>query len=222
MKAILLLIVCLTVPQQAFPQQRVELQFGARGGLPFELMFESNIQGVFSTQISQAYDRPPYSVGPEFTALFKDRLGLEVDALYAPVQGRSGGSTVAFSTTSTTHGWSWVFPIIADYHFRKPGTHFYLGGGTVAGETTGGTTQIRTTDNATGVTTIQTQNFHASPSQLPAVLVNGGLEWRTARFTIRPELRYTRWSLVSQNTIAARHPNQFEYLIGFSFREYKH
>jgi hypothetical protein len=198
------------------------LQFGARGGMPFELMFESNIQGIASTQVSQAYDRPPYSVGPEFTALFKDRLGLEVDALYAPVEGRSGAATAALSTTTSTHGWSWVFPVIADYHFRNSGTHLYIGGGTVAGEATGGTTQVRTTDNRTGVTTVQTQNFHASPSQLPAVVVNGGLEWRSARFTIRPELRYTRWSRVSEDTIAARHPNQFEYLIGFSFREFKH
>ena len=220
--AALVLLLFLTFPQRAFSQRTVELQFGVRGGIPFDLLFESNFTGVASTQLSQAYDRPPFTVGPASTALFNDRVGIELDALYARVQGRGGASTPAVSTTTVTHGSSWEFPLVVDYWFRKPGIGLYLGGGAVAGATTGGTTEIHTIDNRTGVTTIQTQSFRASPSQLPAVLVNGGFEWRSARFTIRPELRYTRWSKASEDTIAARPPNQFEYLIGFSFREYKH
>jgi hypothetical protein len=55
-------------------------------------------------------------------------------------------------------------------------------------------------------------------SQLPAYILNGGLEWRMSRLIIRPELRYTRWDSVSQSTDVARRENQFEYLVGFSFK----
>jgi len=59
-------------------------------------------------------------------------------------------------------------------------------------------------------------------SQLPAFVINGGLEWRMPLLVIRPELRYTRWQGVSQSTSVARRENQFEYLVGFSFRGLKH
>jgi hypothetical protein len=47
------------------------------------------------------------------------------------------------------------------------------------------------------------------------------LEWPMSRLVLRPELRYTRWSAISQSTSAARRENQFEYLIGFSFRGFR-
>jgi hypothetical protein len=217
---VLLAIFLLTLPHGVFAQ-RVELQAGIRGGIPFGLFFESGLTGVASTQQSQAYDRPPLIVGPAFTVLFNDRIGIEVDALYARITGRGGSFSPALSTSSSTHGSSWEFPLIADYYVLKAPVGLYFGGGVVAGQTTSGTTEIHATNNLTGATTIQRQDLQASPSQLPAVIMNGGIEWRSARFAIRPELRYTRWSSRSESGIIVRHPNQFEYLIGFSFRGHK-
>ncbi len=204
-----------------FSQSRVELEFGARAGLPFSISMQSRITGISSTFSTQGYDRSPFSVGPTATALLYDRLTVELDALYKPVRGRGTTFSATFPMTSSTHGSSWEFPLVADYHVTKSPVRLYFGGGLVVGETTTGTTEIRTTDAQTGAATVRTTAFRAS-HQSPAFVANGGMEWRAARVVIRPELRYTHWSAISQDTIAARHPNQFEYLIGFSFRGYKH
>jgi hypothetical protein len=209
----------LTVPHGVFAQ-RLELQPGIRGGIPFGIVFESGLTGVASAEQSQAYDRPPLIIGPAFTAVFNDRIGIEVDALYARVTGRGGSFSRALSTSSSTYGSSWEFPVVVDYQVLKAPAGLYFGGGIVAGQTTSGTTEIHATDNVTGAKIVQTRHLQVSTSQLPAVIVNGGIEWRSARFAIRPELRYTRWSSPS-DAIIVRHPNQFEYLIGFSFRGHK-
>ena len=219
---VLIAVLILACAAGAFSQSRVELQFGARAGIPFNISMESRLTGVAGGISSQAYDRSPFLAGPTFTALFYDRVAVELDSLYKPIRGRGGAFSPTLPTTSSTHGSSWGFPLVADYQLVKSPVRLYLGGGMMAGETTTGTTEIRTTDTRTGVTTVRTEEFHAFPSQLPAYIVNGGLEWRGTRIVIRPELRYTRWSPVSQSTNAARHRNQFEYLIGFSFRGYKH
>jgi hypothetical protein len=91
---------------------------------------------------------------------------------------------------------SWEFPLIADYAILKRSIRPFAGGGILLGETF--------------------SDRFLSP--LPAYVINGGLEWRISRLVIRPELRYTRWDSVSQSTAVARRENQFEYLVGFSFR----
>lgn len=207
---------------EAFPQRNLELQFGARGGILFDPSIESGLNGVAGGLSSQAYDRPPFSAGPTFAALFKDRIAIELDALYTSIEGKGGATTAGISTTSSTHGWSWEFPVLADYRVVRAPLGLYFGGGIVAGTSSGGTTQIRTTSNPTGATAVRTEAFNTAVSQLPAVVVNGGMEWRSTRIVIRPELRYTRWSSVSESVIAIRYPNQFEYLIGISFRALKH
>jgi hypothetical protein len=219
---LLIAILLLARATGGFSQSRFELQIGARVGLPFSISMESKFTGVAGASNKQAYDRAPFSVAPTLTAIFYDRVTVGLDALYKPVRGRGAASSPTFTTTNSTQGSSWEFPLVADYHFLKSPVRLYLGGGLVVAETTTGTTEIRTTEVQTGATTVRTEQFRASPSQLPAYVVNGGLEWRRSRVVIRPELRFTRWSRVSQYTNAARHLNQFEYLIGFSFRGYEH
>jgi len=218
---ILLAGLVLACAAEAFTQNRVELEFGARAGIPFSISIESGLTGVASTLSSQAYDRSPFSIGPTITGRFFDRVTVELDSLYKTVHGRGAAFSPTLPTTSSTEGSSWEFPLVADYQFVKSPIRFYMGGGLVVAETTRGSTEIRTTDTRSGTTTVRTEKFRASPSQLPAYIVNSGMEWRAARVVIRPELRFTRWSSVTQSTIAARRPNQFEYLIGFSFRGYK-
>ena len=64
----------------ALSQSRLELEFGARAGLPFSISMESKVTGVASILSSQGYDRSPFSVGPTFTVLFYDRLAVELDS----------------------------------------------------------------------------------------------------------------------------------------------
>ena len=95
---------------------------------------------------------------------------------------------------------SWEFPLIADYSILQGRIRPFAGGGIL-------------------LTERLSEGFL---NQLPAYVINGGLDWRVSRVVIRPELRYTRWSSVSQSTDVARRENQFEYLVGFSFRALRH
>src|SRR5437016_13737670 len=84
-----------------FSQSRFELEFGARAGLPFSISMESKLTGVASVLSSQGFDRSPFSAGPTFTALFYDRLTLELDALYKPVRGRGSANSPTLLTNNT-------------------------------------------------------------------------------------------------------------------------
>ena len=153
---VLIAVLILACTAGAFSQSRVELQFGARAGIPFNISMESRLTGAAGGISSQAYDRSPFSAGPTFTALFYDRVAVELDSLYKPIRGRGGAFSPTLPTTSSTHGSSWEFPLVADYQLVKSPVRLYLGGGMMAGETTTGTTEIRTTDTRTGVTTVRT------------------------------------------------------------------
>jgi len=202
-----------------FSQGRFELQFGASAGLPFSISMESRLPGFAGPFASHAYDRAPFFAGPAVRAAFNDRITLGFDALYKPVRGRGSERFETSRETLSTSGSTWDFPLIVDYHVLKSTPRLYFGLGLVVGAITRGTTEIRSTDIQTGASSMRTEELRAK-RQVPAPIINGGLEWRAGGLVIRPEMRYTRWRRVDA-TLAARHFNQFEYLIGFSFRSYE-
>ena len=181
-------------------QNRFELDFGGLAGVPFTVPLESRLTGAASIFSSQAFSRPPASGGLMFAVVVHDRLFIQLDTLYKRMRfNNSYFNGVSYSSSSTIVS-SWEFPLIADYAFLQGPIRPFGGGGTLLGEKLSG----------------------SFISQLPAYVINGGLEWRMSRLVIRPELRYTRWAPVSQSTGEARRQNQFEYLVGFSFRGLKH
>lgn len=218
--AILITVVILGCATGGLSQSRFGLRAGARAGLPFSISMESRLVGLAGPFASHAHDRAPFSAGPTVGAVFYDRITLGLDALYKPVRGRGAEAQGTLRTRSATEGSSWEFPLVIDYHLLRSTPRLYVGGGLVVAAITRGTTEIQTTDTQTGTTSVQTEPLRSTQSQLPAPIVNVGLEWRTGGIVIRPEIRYTRWRRVD-SALAARHPNQVEYLIEFSFRGYE-
>jgi hypothetical protein len=213
-------IVCVLVlacGTAAFAQKRVELEIGARGGVPFTVSLDSRLTGAGAIYSSYAFERSKFSVGPAVTAVVVDRVAIEFGAIYKPIRFRSSFYSPFTIPISTTRVSSWEYPLIADYRFRTGPVRPYGGGGMLLGQQLSGTTESQVTDQRTGTVKTVRGSFRTFFTQLPAYVINGGLEWRTSRLAIRPEMRYTRWSLVSQSEEAVRHQNQFEYLVGISF-----
>jgi hypothetical protein len=190
------LLVFLMFLPYARGQQRIEFDFGVRTGVPFTIPFESSLTGPAAIFSSQAFTRPSVVVGPTFSAVVHDRVAIQFDILYK----RSSFSSSFFNGTSfvssTSSLSSWEFPLIADYSILKGPLRPFGGGGFLLSDT-------------------YSERFL---SQLPAYVINGGLDWRMLHFVIRPELRYTRWGSVPQTTDVGRRENQLEYLVGFSYR----
>jgi hypothetical protein len=218
--ALLIAIVGIAGAIQGFSQNRFELQFGAHAGLPFSISMESRLPGLSGPFASHAYDRAPFSVGPSVKAVLNDRFTLGLDAVYKPVRGRGAEALQNSRERSSTEGSSWDFPLLVNYHLLRSTPRFYVGAGAVVVAIVRGTTEIRTTDVPTGVTSVRMEPLRSTQSQLPAPVINAGLEWRARGIVIRPEMRYTRWRRV-ESELASRHLNQLEYLIGFSFRGYE-
>jgi len=188
------------------------MEIGVRAGVPFTTPLESTLTGPAATYSSEAFERSNYSVGPTVAAVIHNRFSLTFDSLYKPVHFTS---SFAGNSTTTVRGSSWEFPLIANYHFLNAPVRPYGGGGVLLGQKLSGRSETRTTDITTGAVTTRTDAFRTFWDQLPAYIINGGIEWRVSHFLLRPELRYTHWSRVSQPELAVRRQNQFEFLIGF-------
>jgi len=190
------LLVTLAIPFSAAGQNRIEFEFGVRAGVPLTLPLASRLTGLASVFSSQAFSRAPVSVGPTVAVVIHDRIAVQFDSLYKRMRFNSSFYNGTSYVSSSRYLSSWEFPLIADYSILQGRIRPFGGGGILLNE--------------------------RLSYQLPAYVINGGLDWRVSRVVIRPELRYTRWSSVSQSTDVARRENQFEYLVGFSFRALRH
>jgi len=195
------LLAFLAIPPVASGQNRIEFEFGVRAGVPFTVPLTSRLTGPASVFSRQAFTRPPVSVGPAFAVVVYDRLTVQFDFLYKTMRFNNSVFNGTSYSSSSTRVSSREFPLIADYAILKGPIRPFGGGGVLLGDSWSDRRVL---------------------NQLPAYVINGGLDWRMSRLVIRPELRYTRWSSVSQSTDAARRENQFEYLVGFSFRALRH
>jgi hypothetical protein len=189
-------LMILAGPLSAAGQHLIEFEIGVLAGTPFSVPLESTLTGAASVFSSQAFSRPPVSAGPTFAVVVQDRIAIQFDSLYKRMRFNNSFSNGTSYSASSSEISSWEFPLIADYAMLQRPIRPFAGGGLLLGQTLSRTFL----------------------SQLPAYVINGGLDWRMSRLVIRPELRYTRWSSVSQSTDVARRENQFEFLVGFSFR----
>jgi len=169
--------------------------------------------GALSIYTRQTYDRSAFA-GPTFGVTLNHRVTVQFDAIYKPIRFQNSVS----STVDTTRGSSWEFPLTAIYRFGRGSIRPYGGGGTVLRERISGTTENETTDARTGTKTLRVSPYSPFFHQTPAFVIDGGLEWSRGHLLIRPGVRYTHWSSVNQPVIAARTSNQFDCLVGFSFR----
>jgi hypothetical protein len=186
----------------ALAQQRLELQFGVRLGIPLTDSFTTDIPGVF---VGETVERVPASVGPTFEAILYNRSLVQLDAMYKPFHG-SENFNPPTAPTFNLRAASFEFPIVADYLFTKGKLRPYAGIGAVAAHIINGTIE-------TGLSTSPFEGQLFLRPQLPAYVANGGLEWNTSRFVVRPEIRYTKWSTAHDFQMVR---NQVEVSVGVS------
>ncbi len=200
-------------------QRPVNFEIGFRSGVPFTDALTSRLTGSAAFFSSASFVKPGFTVGPTLGVILRDQIAVEFDAIYKPIRFFER-STIGpgLRSSSTTRGRSWEFPLLVNYRFLRLPIRPVGGGGIILGSTLTGTTETRILDSQTGVETFNTTPFRGSVmGQGVALVINGGLEWRSSRVLIRPELRYTRRPDASYNTLLLRAPNQFEYMVGFSF-----
>jgi hypothetical protein len=197
----------------------VSFEFGIRAGVPLMKTLRPTSFSCCGTVSIVTSEKPLYTVGPTFGAILYDRISVQFEALYKPVESRFSlfPQSPTFTSSSTSRGYSWEFPLLFNYRFRRGTIRPYGGVGIVIGEMVSTVTESRTTNLITG-TVIEGRgagsNFFG---QVPASLVDAGLEWPLSYLIVRPEVRFSRWSH-NQPNVAFRSAKQFEFLIGFSFR----
>src|SRR4051812_23179172 len=163
------------------------LGFGLKGGVPLTDFTNAVSNGRFDyTSKTQRY-----IVGPTVELRIAAGFGFEADALYRRFN-YNGVFSGTLTSTSSTSGSAWEFPILAKYRFPTPIARPYIAGG-IAWETLQGLKQdVRTTLANAGITSTNT------PAELQHKNTTGfvlgfGLDVHALVIHISPELRYTRW-----------------------------
>ena len=200
----------LALSSPVLAQQRLELQFGVRVGIPFTDSFTSDTPTV---SVRETVDRVPASVGPTFEAIVYDRILVQLDAMYKPFRGHTQSINPPTGGIVDLRAASFEFPLIVDYLFSKRNPRPYAGLGVVAAHIGQGTIGLQPRD---GLSIVPFEGQLFLRNDLPAYLANAGLEWNTAHLVFRPEIRYT--------TRGERHgfhavENQVEFSIGLSLRK---
>ena len=128
----------------------------------------------------------------------RDRLSIEVDGLYRPLNSQDvmDVTSLGFTRTNKFTVLTWEFPILAKYRMpiRNTTTFFELG------------PALRASGNLN----------NSNPSRYGAA-AGFGLEIRAGRMTISPTMRFTRWAADQSSASMATHRNQAELLFGFRF-----
>jgi hypothetical protein len=202
--AIIGLVSFLAFSSPVLAQQRLELLFGVRLGIPLTDSFTTGTPGRF---VGETVDRVPASIGPTFEAILYNRVLVQLDAMYKSFRG-SENFNPPTGTTFNLRAASFEFPLVADYLFTKGTLRPYAGIGAVAAHIINGTIE-------TGLTTSPFEGQLLLRPQLPAYVANAGLEWDRSRFALRPEIRYTKWSMDQGFHMVE---NQVEISVGLSLR----
>ncbi len=202
-------LVTLAFSAPVFAQRRLDLQFGVRAGAALTGFLETDTPTINERVI---LNRAPVIAGPTFEAVLYNRFLLQLDAMYRPIRVLTQGFNPT-GATFETRGASFEFPVIFDYYFSKGKRRPYAGFGMVAARIATGTLESHVPSAGVLETPFEGQFFFKS--QLPAYVLNGGMEWNTPWLAIRPELRYTRWN--EKRGLEAK-PNQVEVSVAFSMR----
>jgi len=139
---------------------------------------------------------PVFGVALELAV--NDRLSIEFDGLYRPLNSQDFTDTASLGFTRSVNFTvlTWEFPILAKYRvpIRSTTPFFELG------------PALRASGNLNG----------ANPSRY-GIASGLGLEIHAGRFTIAPTLRFTRWAADQSAGSMATHRNQAELVFGFRF-----
>jgi opacity protein-like surface antigen len=208
MRSLLLLA---TAAAPAFSQS---FGFGIKGGLPFTDFTNAVSSGtnVFDDNTRR------YIVGPTVELRLPFGLSIEADALYRRFNYNQFIGGASGTTSISTSGNAWEFPLVAKYRFKAPIARPYILGG-LAWDTLSGLTQsVRNAVATTGA-------ISRSPAELNQTTTTGfvmgvGLDVKVILIHIAPEIRYTRWGakhFLDVNGGLSSNQNQAEFLVGITF-----
>jgi len=181
---------------------------GVKGGLPI------NTVNSFNDESRR------YIVGPSIEFRLPFHFAAEVDALYSRVGNSFSYSYTDTQTGTTTsssgrqRGNSWEFPVLGKYYFGARKVQPFLGTGYsfrsiwthsayVTSVLSGSPIPPRTT----------VSSFDGRETVNIGAIFTGGVRMRAGRFSVLPELRYTRHSL--RTAFTPRGEGKF--LLGISF-----
>lgn len=194
--------VCIVVALAVIPtfaQEPVQIEFAAYAGRPLNHTLES--QFCCTTAVNFFRYLPEdarYIAGVSVGVVPYDRIHIAFGALYMPVSFRVQGTTCCpiANPTTTEHGTSWEFPLLADYRWLSGALRPFSGGGLVIAN-----------------------NISGGKDQAPAPVVSGGVEWLRGSFVIRPEFRYSHYPYYRSSTATVGRPStQLQLLIGIAYR----
>ena len=187
------------------------ISVGIVGGVPLtDGLSGSTFTGVDSVThtFSNSHD---YLVGPMVDVRLPFSLGIEIDALYHPVNVTTDLTVLPGTVTHSSRNPStWEFPVLGKYRLPLlPVVKPFVEAG---------------------------PSFRAKGSDLSYLsgkgfTIGGGLEVKILRLRIAPELRYTHWGSDKEGQgvicagvcvpfatpLPASNQNQAEFLVGFSF-----
>ena len=196
----------------AFPQS---IGFGLKGGIPFTDFTKAVSSGTFHFDDNTRR----YIVGPTFELRLPFSLAIEVDALYRRFNYNQFINGPAGTTSVSTSGNAWQFPILAKYRFKAPVARPYIAGG-IAWDTLSGLKQdVQTAIASTGIISSSSPN-ELNEKTTTGFVLGAGLDVKVLFIHISPEIRYTRWGakhFLDPNGGLSSNQNQAEFLVGITF-----
>jgi opacity protein-like surface antigen len=220
MRPLLLLLLCAV---GAFSQP---FSAGAKVGVPLTDFVSVAGSTTPSGFLDYATHTNRYVVGLTGELHLPFGFGVEVDVLYRHVNYQSTAETLGATTTTTsasTTGTAWEFPLLAKYRFGTKVLHPFLDAG-VAWNTLQGLTQTVRSTVLSG-TPLSTTSSSSTPSELQnnttrGFVLGGGLDIKILVIHIQPEIRYTRWGakqFLDPSALLHSNQNQGEFLLGITF-----
>jgi hypothetical protein len=197
-----LILLLLSVPLSA---QLVSV--GVKAGIPFGDPLGTNRESRPYVIGPTVEVRLPAGFAVEASALYR-RLGQSYAFSYAPESG------VLTSINNRIRGNAWEFPVVGKYYFKSPESSWqpFFGTGwslrTIDWKSDGAT--ITTGPNGQVVTPFHTSD--RSGLNVGATFA-AGVRLRVSRFSVLPELRYTRWGGVD----GTQRRNEGGFFLGFRF-----
>jgi hypothetical protein len=164
-------------------------------------------------------NRTLFDVGPSISALLYNKVEIRLEGVRSRFEFNSNSVEGPTSFTSVTKGYIWQFPFLATYQFASGSVRPFAGGGISLATKVGGSTEGTEIEQIPGAPsrTSSLNGPYRTFSNPLIFYISGGVNAGTSRFSIRPELRYARWSPFSdQENATLNSRNQLEFVIGFS------
>ena len=162
----------------------------------------------------------PYTIGPSIEVRLPGHFAVEFSALY---QRLGNSSAFRFNQDSINTSYiirersnSWEFPLLGKYYFRSDRDKWqpYLGTGYVFRIVPSEVDSYILNTDSTGTVSTSNNHYEYGTGLNIGATAAAGVRFRTGRFAILPEFRYTRWGGRNDYQIPR---NDVKFLVGITF-----